>query len=152
MLNQRLANAGATRVLLHDIAMATDDHIQKLKESLEFLTEDDEDGDTKTNKRRRKTALRVIHSSYVARTLYTFAAHIAYLSLEHDITTVDSSTSNLMDPKLMLKAIERSRMVVSTFGNFLHTKVDRAMKSTLEYTKGKAIKAIIATLASSNQE
>jgi hypothetical protein len=49
-----------------------------------------------------------------------------------------------LKPSTILKAVERSRMVVSTVESFLHSNTDRAIKSIMEYTKGKAIKAIIS--------
>jgi hypothetical protein len=139
-LNQQLANAGATRVLLHDIAAATCANSKKVTESLLLLQDDEE-----TNKRKRKTALRIVHSSQLARTLYRFATRVAILSLQQETAggCMSPSSSSSMDPKLLLKAIERSRMVVSTVDNILYTQVDRAIKSVQEYTKGKAIKCIL---------
>ena len=151
-LNQKLANSGATLVLLQDIATATNDHRRKLKESLELLKDDDE------NKRRRKTALRVVHSSCLAWTLYKFTAHVSILSLEQatgkdrSSGSVTTAFTDMEDSRLMLKAIERSRMVVSTFSSSLHTRIDRAVKSFSEYAKGKAVKAMLVELNSSRRD
>jgi hypothetical protein len=130
-LNQRLATAGATRNLLQEIADATQNHIQQLEEALKCLEQRED-----ASKRKRRTWLRIVHSSrQLAQVLYSFAAQVAILSLQQDESFVDTAT--------LLKAVERSRMVVSTVDTFLHTKVDRAVKSVCEYTKGKPIKAVI---------
>jgi hypothetical protein len=130
-LNQRLATAGATRKLLQEVADATQNHIQQLQEALKSLEQRED-----APKRKRKTWLRIVHSSrHLAQVLYSFAAQVAVLSLQQDESSMDTAT--------LLKAVERSRMVVSTVDTFLHTKVDRAVKSVCEYTKGKTIKAVI---------
>jgi hypothetical protein len=142
-LNVRLANAGATRTLLKDVSAATNAHIQCLKEALEKLAEDN------NNKRKRRTLLRIVHSSQLAKIIYRFATYVAIVSLQQQQQQQQQQhddESSIMDPALMLKAVERSRMVVSTVNNFLHTKIDRAHKSAKEYTKGKGIKEVLQVL------
>ncbi len=44
----------------------------------------------------------------------------------------------------LLKAAERSRMVVSTVDNFIATNAERAYKAAVVYTKAKVVKKILA--------
>jgi Ni2+-binding GTPase involved in maturation of urease and hydrogenase len=81
--------------------------------------------------------------------IYKMTTCIATLSLQQQLslTTQDdgacSSGKTTVDQATMLKAVERSRMVVSTVDTFLHTKIDRVVKSVREYVKGKAVKAVL---------
>lgn len=151
-LNHLLAGAGATRRLLEEISTVTCSHMEHVRKSLQNLaTSDSDDNDAKKlDKRKRKTALRIIHSSQTAKILYTFALHVAILSLKRDVHRPVSTNGSVIlpddnfDGAVLLKAVERTRMVVSTVDNFLYAKVDRAIKSAKEYAKGKAIKYVIA--------
>jgi hypothetical protein len=150
-LNQRFANVGATRTLLQDVKSATNSHIEYLQQSLSTLASDNNNHST----RKRKTALRIVHSSQLAMMIYKLTTCIATMSLQQQLTQDDSSTttnnnngacsrsSTVVDQATMLKAVERSRMVVSTVDTFLHTKIDRVVKSVREYVKGKAVKAVL---------
>jgi hypothetical protein len=51
--------------------------------------------------------------------------------------------STLTDGEL-LKATERSRMVVSTVDNFIATNAERSYKAAAVYTKAKVVKKILA--------
>ena len=44
----------------------------------------------------------------------------------------------------LLKAVERSRMCVSTFNNFLDTNMERSIKAAADYTLGKAMKTVLS--------
>ena len=44
----------------------------------------------------------------------------------------------------LLKAVERSRMCVSTFNNFLDTNMERSIKAAADYTLGKAMKNVLS--------
>lgn len=142
-LNTRLANTGATRTLLEDILAATNAHIWHLQDALTSLEDDGT-----INMRKRKTLLRSVHSSQLAKILYSFATQVAIVSLQQ--LDNHNHTSKLLDQALLLKAVERSRMVVSTVDTFLVSKVDRAHKSAKEYTKGKAIKTILQLISSTS--
>ena len=141
-LNIKLSGMGATRTLLEDIAKAVNTHCYYLQEALAMLADDN------ISKRKRRRSLRIVHSSQLAKIFYTFALQVAIVSLEKVRVDGDDDDSLPLqiDKGVMLKAVERSRMVVSTMDNFLHEKVDRALKSVKEYTKGKAIKAIVIHL------
>jgi hypothetical protein len=145
-LNQQFANVGATRTLLQDVKSAINSHMEYLQQSLSTLANDN------NHTRKRKTALRIVHSSQLAMMIYKLTTCIATISLQQQLTQDDSSTTtnnngacsrSTVDQATMLKAVERSRMVVSTVDTFLHTKIDRVVKSVREYAKGKAVKAVL---------
>ena len=50
----------------------------------------------------------------------------------------------LPDSTTLLKAVERSRMCVSTFNTFLDTNIERSIKAAADYTLGKAMKTILS--------
>ena len=122
-LNQQLAQTGITRSLLHDISYATYRAIKLLEESLRHLDEEPD-----AHKRRRKSWLRRVHSSQMAYRIYSFAYHVALLSIEQKTKSTSGDASSSVDTATLQKAVHRSRMVVSTVDNFLQDKVDRATK------------------------
>jgi hypothetical protein len=133
--NKRLSRAGAVRSLLQDVASATESHMEYLQDAIVYLASPND----KPNKRKHKRSLRIIHSSQVAITVYNFFMQVAVIYLQQEM-----GDDEQLKPSTILKAVERSRMVVSTVESFLHSNTDRAIKSIMEYTKGKAIKAIIS--------
>lgn len=125
-LNQRLSTKGMTRALLEDVATASHQLLEDVEEALHQM----KDSSSSMNRRKQKGWWRMVHSSRaVGLHLYTLALNVAILSLDDK----DDNDANLN------KAIQRTRMVVSTTQTFLKPKVDRARKSIVEYTKGKAI-------------
>lgn len=134
-LNKSFGNAGAARCLLQDIASATNDHVAYLHEALTYLASPQ----GKASKRAHRRSLRIVYSSQVAVIFYTFAVRVAMICLRQEM-----GDEVMVKRSTLLKAVERSRMVVSTVKRFLHSNADRAIKSIKEYTKGRAIKDVIS--------
>jgi hypothetical protein len=97
----------------------------------------------KTSSRRRRKLLRIVHASELAFDMYSFAALVSVLSIEQELRPL-GATDGIPPKVVLLKAVERSRMVVSTVDTFLHDNPDRAIKAVWEYVKGKAIKEVAA--------
>lgn len=130
-LNQKLAACCATRTLLKDVSDATLLKVKSIKTAIE---EWDETGSSK----KRRRLLRVVHLSDFAMKVYTFATLVAVTSLNNGL----DGPSGGLTPATLLKAVERSRMVVSTVSTFISSNSDRALKAGRDYAKGKAVKAI----------
>ncbi len=123
-LNLQLSKMGLVLSLLKDVAIASQDLHRQVLDALEQMP--------LTNTRTQKTNMRLIYSSCrMALHLYILARNVALLSLleqENDET--------------LHKALQRSRMVVSTTQTLLRSKVDRARNSIVEFAKGKAIRQV----------
>jgi hypothetical protein len=138
--NCRLSSLGATRALLDDIAIAASSFHTVLRDALEEL-----DGDKQHRSRDRRRLLRIVASSEVALTVYRFAIFVALQSLDDALDSKSEDESNVSpSPRTLLKAVERTRMVVSTTKTFLPINTERVYKAIVEYTKGKAVKALLA--------
>jgi len=137
--NRRLAPLGATRTLLDDIIAAALSFEDSFHEAMRQLRERDDH-----QSRERRKLLRIVASRQVASAVYTFATLVALLSLKQGLEGFDTTPAQTALPDdTLLKAVKRTRMVVSTVATFLTTNADRAFKSINEYTKGKAIKEIL---------
>ncbi|KAL3941223.1 MAG: hypothetical protein SGBAC_004398 [Bacillariaceae sp.] len=134
--NVKLANAGAARMLLQDVERATATHKRELQEALNSL----KGRRANVAKRKQKRSLRIIESSQAAYSLYRFGMCVAVLHLKEQMMESDSTHS------VSIRAVERARMVISTFDNFLHSNTERAMKSLRDYNKAKKTKEIAAVL------
>jgi hypothetical protein len=78
-------------------------------------------------------------------TVYRFAIFVALQSLDDALDSKSEDESNVSpSPRTLLKAVERTRMVVSTTKTFLPINTERVYKAIVEYTKGKAVKALLA--------
>lgn len=135
--NMELSRMGLTQTLLHDIAMASQQLQQDVLMALEQYPT--------TNTRTRKGYLRLIYSSLsMALHLYILTFNIAILSLhkqdQHCLNYNDDDNETML---LLQKALQRSRMVVSTTRTFLRSNVDRARKAIVEYTQSKAIRHVV---------
>ena len=137
--DRRLAPLGATRSLLVDTHDATSVLIDKAQTALQDLT----NANTMPS-RQRKRLLRVVASSVVGFKFYSFATLIALQSLERALCGAKEKSADESDN---LKAVQRTRMVVSTTRTFLTENTERALKAISEYAKGKAIKSVIADLS-----
>ena len=153
--NRVLASVGAARTLLLEVAEAT----ATFRASLEEALGEAPDG---ASSRQRKQRLRTIAASELATIVYTFAAVTAILLLEHDLRTTGwcagAPSGGGLDPQegedpsgikqraVLLQAVKRSRMTLSTVSNFIGANTDRAIKAAKEYSQGKAIQAIVAAL------
>ena len=121
------------------------------------------------NTRHYKKASRIVNLAPLALELYRFTLHVALVALdialppENDdndddqtktsqacsngtampVTRTSTPNKNNKNPSL-LKAVERSRMVISTTSSFWTVNADRATKAIQDYGKGKAIKSFAA--------
>jgi hypothetical protein len=136
--NVVLADCIAVKSLLTDIANATESYATSLEEGLVDLSSDN------VSSRHRKRARRMLSMADVTLGLYSFTTQVALLFLRRKIM----ATTAAHDEKesIFVKAVERCRMCVSTFVTFLPKNSDRAIKAAVEFTKGKAIKAVLAEL------
>lgn len=132
-LNQKLADLGLVRSLLNDISIASERLLEGISSTLvEFPT---------LSSRKKKSALRFVYlSSMMGIRLYIVAYNIAVLALN------DMGHDKLTSAEYK-KALQRTRMVVSTTDTLLRGKVDRARNSIIEYCKGKAVQQVCCTIA-----
>ena len=168
VMNQKLASMGAIRTLLDDIAQAcqlfnthaqdalqlilaqqqqqqqevNDDDISYC--SLHETTKEDENVYSYSRRRQIKKANRILSlATPLAWTLYKFTAHVAMVALletlQQQSSTDNDKTTNDRTMIIFLKAVERTRMVVSTTTTFFIVNMDRSIKAMNEYSKSKAI-------------
>jgi Domain of unknown function (DUF4209) len=130
--NVALANCIAAKTLLSDIGVAICSYCELLEEVVDHL----KCSDSATTRQQRRS-IRLVSMVDVTLSLYSFVTRVALLWIESKLLgTTDLSS------EVLLKGVERSRMCVSTFATFLPTNAERATKSAVEFSKGKATKAI----------
>jgi hypothetical protein len=136
--NRKLSGCGASRVLLDDIALALLQGRSSIEDSPRVLHE--ESGQPGRHCHRH---LRVLSTSPLAFSLYSFATFVALLSIEGNLGDADQDTGSVSVPDFQ-NAVERSRMVVSTFSTFLTKNSERAVKAAVNYSKAKCIRFILS--------
>jgi hypothetical protein len=111
-----------------------------LENALKELQSED---DHSTRKRRR--LMRIVGSCEFVRKVYGFATLVAIICLQEGLEELSQlhGRSMLTDGEL-IKATERSRMVVSTVDNFIAANAERSYKAAAVYTKAKVVKKILA--------
>ena len=115
--------------------------------------------------RRRRQIQRRISTAQLTFDFYSFAAFVALIDVDrrlvglsvfaggdeddedededediHSTSTNGIDDDGVLDEKLLVHAVKRSRMVVSTFSTT--TNIDRGFKALKEYVAGKSIKAV----------
>lgn len=140
--NQQLAACGAVRSLLEDCGNACSDYVQTLEETLQMHGQN---GDNLSTRQRRQK-LRIVAAKDIAITMYGFAAFTGLLLLEESLMGDEKGQASR---DLLLKAVERSRMMVSTVSTYLVANTDRSIKSASEFAKGKAVKVLLQNHTSS---
>jgi hypothetical protein len=138
--NRQLATLGAARISLEEVAEATLTFAILLEDTLKELHEQDDH-----SSRKRRRLLRIVASCEFARSVYGFATLVAVLCLQEGLDELSllHGRSMLTEGEL-LKAAERSRMVISTVDNFIATNAERAYKAAAVYTKAKVVKKILS--------
>lgn len=136
-LNMILAKCGATCQLFKDVATAI------------------------AVRREYGTVLPERQQVEFAFTIYKFATLVGLLSFHHFVlqlslqdtksttTTTTSSDDDDETLQMLKKAVERSRMLVSTVSTFLPKCPQRSLQAVDHYIKSKAIKSIIRTVGES---
>ena len=125
--NLLLSSSGASLALLEDTATALESYIAGLNERSIAV----EQGGARD--RFIKSTKRFCSAARIVLSFYSFATYVALSSImagqRHD--------------RDWLKAVERSRMTISTFDAFVSTNLDRSLKSLQNYLRGKVIKKLI---------
>lgn len=134
--NIKLAPCGASRTLLADVNSALSLYLKVVHNAIREV----ECGDSLTTCQRRRLQRLLTVKDFV-KAVYGFAAYVGLLALRNALCAVENPSR--LPSSVLLKGVERSRMCVSTVSTFLTTNTDRAIKSSFDYTKGKAVKEIL---------
>jgi hypothetical protein len=141
--NKLLQSIGATRSLLIDLAIATFKYQSFLSDSITAFVDLQNEKQKGADRLRRKTRNMVAQSESVL-TIYSFATFVAVICLENVLVDSSSIGRNNLTKSDLLTASERTRMVVSTVSSFVHLNAERSFRAIEQYSRGKAIKKIIA--------
>jgi hypothetical protein len=138
--NRQLATLGAARTLLEEVGQAALSFAILLEGTLKELHEQDNH-----SSRKRRRLLRIVASCEFARNVYGFATLVAVLCLQEGLDELSLlHGQSMLTGGELLKATERSRMVLSTVDNFIASNAERAYKAAAVYTKAKVVKKILA--------
>ena len=119
------------------------DACSSFRETLEAASTEQADADSPAlSSRQRRQRLRIIASTELVTLVYTFAASAALTLIDFDLSSAGAKIAEV-DRGVLLQGVKRSRMVVSTVNSFITANPDRAMKSAKEFSKGKAVKALL---------
>ena len=133
------SECGAATLLLSEIAVAAESSFQEILTGIIEL--EGNDGD-EVSSRRRKQIQRSCSIAKLTLDFYSFAAFCGLLFIERRISIYSGEDPRFggISDDILLLAVKRSRMVISTFSTA--TMVDRALKAVQQYLVGKAVKAI----------
>jgi len=145
-----LTNGIAAQKLLSDISREAKAYLTAIRDGMNTLTI------TPTctkDKRAVKSMTRFCGISKMTVDFYSFSVYIALLMImvvHRDTLAVKSSSVVKGDVMILdlhrddvVKAVERTRMTLSTYCSFIATNLDRSTKAMQQYLQGKAIKNVI---------
>jgi Domain of unknown function (DUF4209) len=148
-MNKILEPLGATRQLLVDTRVAVKALNDNLSKGYEIQKRQKDQLDPRCESTRQRNRMRrLVFCSKFAVDLYSFAYIVAILSIQNGLSRSDVVTStfainNCLNDKEWIRIVERTRMVVSTFSNFLTCNIDRSFKAADQYIRGKLVQKII---------
>ena len=136
--NIMLADNIAAQALISDVSRFTKSYVKGVEERLDNLALHP----TNTKDRRiLKTSSRFCSLANICCKLYTFSVYISLVSMKKGLD------GWCLDDKLckddLIKAVERTRMTISTFDSYSTTNLDRSLKALQQYLQGKAVKKVI---------
>ena len=141
-INCVLAHCGAARTLLLEIRQGLEHCIDILEQA---LVVDFENG-CKNKQAVQRKALRKLNTASSILTMHSFATMVAVHCLQSNIIAgllLSDGTDSKTNQALLLKAVQRTRMILSTFTCFLFTNTDRSYRAVQEYAKSKVIRAVL---------
>lgn len=75
---------------------------------------------------------------------YCMAAYVALLAVKQHSNSLETNYN--LDRGDVTKAVERTRMTLSTFDSHLASNLDRSIKALQQYMKGKAVKKLLLNI------
>jgi hypothetical protein len=151
-MNKILEPLGASRQLLIDIKVALQSLTYELHKAHDSqLIRNNHTGQRYESTRQRNRLQRIAACSEFAYDMYSFAFLIAVFSFQNalqssGVVAVNCNITTCLSDKEWVKVVERTRMVLSTFSNFLICNVDRSFKAADQYIKGSLVQKIIGTI------
>ena len=138
-MNKIMAECNAAQTLLADVSLASKHYLESFEAGVSCLTSLKEPTSTK-DRRTKKSLVRFCGVASLVLNFYCMTTYVALFAIDHHISS--SSNSNL-DTADVIKAVERSRMTLSTFDTHLSTNLERSIKSLTQYLQGKSVKKLI---------
>ena len=133
--NSALADCVAAATLLSDASQFTKKYLMEVQERIDNLPMH---FNSTKDRRIMKTTTRFCSVARITCTFYTFAVYLALIAIKNELATSQSNESMNRDD--IVRAVERSRMTLSTFDSYLTTNIDRSLRAIQQYLQGKAIK------------
>eukprot|EP00804_Cyclotella_cryptica_P006561 CCRYP_012798-RA/>CCRYP_012798-RA protein AED:0.35 eAED:0.35 QI:0/-1/0/1/-1/1/1/0/776 len=103
-----------------------------------------------STKQRRglKTMTRLLGVAQIVLGFYTLSVYICLVMVQNAILVQsvgnDLSSMNGLTRADCVKAVERTRMTLSTFDSYLEKNLDRSLKALTQYVQGKALRKVIS--------
>ena len=135
--NMMFSSSGASLALLEDTARAAECYIAGLNERTSAV----ENGGVRD--RFIKSTLRYCSVARIVLSFYSFVTYVALSSMMAGQPGGPADDGPGSNDKDWLKAVERSRMTLSTFDAFVSTNLDRSLKALQSYLRGKVIKQLL---------
>jgi len=139
-MNIILADCNAAQTLLADLSNASKHYLEIFEAGVGGLTSEP----TSTKDRRAKKSLvRLCGVSSLVLDFYCMAVYIALFAIDHHNNSSRLQLDCNLDKADVIKAVERSRMTLSTFDSYLSTNLERSIKSLTQYLQGKSVKKVL---------
>jgi hypothetical protein len=131
-----LTDCNAARMLLADLSLASKQYLVSFEAGVGGLTSL-EPKSTK-DRRTKKSQLQICGVASLVLNFYCMALYVALFA-------IDQRNSNILhlDRADVVKAVERSRMTLSTFDAYLYTNIERSIKSLTQYLQGRSLKQVL---------
>ena len=140
-LNIFLAECNAAQTLLSEVSHATKNCLDKFEAGIDGLNI--RSSSTKDS-RTKNSLMRFCGVSSLVIDFYCMASYVALLAVKHHSNSLE--TNYILDRGDVTKAVERTRMTLSTFDSYLASNLDRSIKSLQQYMKGKAVKKLLVNI------
>jgi len=132
-----LSDCNAAQTLLADLSLASKNYLESFEAGVGGLTSLEP---TSTKDRRTKKSLvRICGVASLVLNFYSMATYVALFAIDHH----NSSSRMHLNRADVVKAVERSRMTLSTFDAYLCTNLERSIKSLTQYLQGRSLKKLL---------
>eukprot|EP00984_Skeletonema_dohrnii_P030346 scaffold21743_cov144-Skeletonema_dohrnii-CCMP3373.AAC.12 len=139
-MNIIMADCNAAQTLLADLSLASKHYLEIFEAGVGGLTSE---ATSTKDRRAKKSLVRLCGVSSLVLDFYCMAVYIALFAIDHHNNSSRLQLDCNLDRADVIKAVERSRMTLSTFDSYLSTNLERSIKSLTQYLQGKTFKTVL---------
>eukprot|EP00956_Cyclotella_meneghiniana_P003725 scaffold4540_cov66-Cyclotella_meneghiniana.AAC.2 len=138
--NVSLSECIAAQTLLNEVSDAAKRYLEYVERAIDVLGR--QPTSTK-EKRGLKTTKRMCGIASITLNFYALAIYVSLITVQNAILIRGTEENKSPTRSDCIRAVERTRMTLSTFDGYMEKNIDRSLRAISQYLAGKALRTIL---------